>query len=98
MKEIDLSALREIGWREWDPIGIRQFDDDVWQKDAADEYDRYLIEVAGGLQTGWTTDEAIEYLVGIECEYIGLGESPKTRPRAEATVKAIRELVSGNGA
>lgn len=97
MHHIQISELREIGWREWDPIGIWQFADDAWQNGAADEYDSYLAEVARGLRAGWTMDEAVEYLVGIECEHIGFSERPTTRPRAEATVKAIRQLVGGNG-
>jgi hypothetical protein len=97
MKQIDLSALREIGWREWDPIGIRQFGGDAWKTAAADEYDTYLSKVTAGLQSGWTLDDAAKYLVDIERDYIGLGEGSTSRPRAEATAKAIASLV-GKGA
>jgi len=93
MKQIELSALRDIGWKEWDPIGIKQFAGDAWQNGSADEYDSYLSRVVTGLQSGWTLDDAANYLVEIERDYIGLGEGPTSRQRAEATVKAIRDLI-----
>lgn len=40
-----LARLREIGWGEWDPIGIRQHNDHDWRLGAADEYDSYLLHV-----------------------------------------------------
>jgi hypothetical protein len=78
---IRLSRLREIGWRHWDPIGLG----------AEDEYDTYLLKAAGMVRRGSTDQEAIDYLVAIESEHIGLGVRDDTRTRAEATVKAIRE-------
>lgn len=85
----DIAALREIGWREWDPIGIREMNDDAWQNGAADEYDSYLIEVADGLLSGWSADQAIDYLVSIERDHMALGEHPTARERAATTVDAI---------
>lgn len=87
-----LEALREIGWREWDPIGIRESDSDAWQTSAADEYDSYLVEVASGLEAGWSEDRAIDYLVSIERDHIGLGENSTATDRARATVAAIVAL------
>lgn len=84
-----ISALREIGWREWDPIGIRKMGGDAWQNGAADEYDTYLAEVASGLKSGWSAEQAIDYLMSVERDYTGLGDLPDARDRATATVKAI---------
>lgn len=94
MKQVDLTALREIGWREWDPIGLREMTAGEWEKNGADEYDAYISEVAVGIQSGWTIEEAVQYLVDIERGHMALGEEPTSRPRAEATVRAIVELVS----
>jgi len=81
--KIRLSRLREIGWRHWDPIGLAGA--------PADEYDTYLLEAAGMVRRGSTDAEAVNYLVAIESDHIGLGIRDNTRTRAEATVKAIRE-------
>jgi len=56
----------------------------------ADEYDDYLLRVAGGLSHDWSTAQAVDYLMQIESEHIGLGVGPTTRARAEATVSAIQ--------
>jgi hypothetical protein len=67
-----------------------------WRRsNAADEYDRYLVRVAGGLQRGEPDDVLVEYLVGIETGYMGLADTPAARSRAETTVAAIREQVEG---
>ena len=59
--KIELSALRQIGWDHWDPIGIRQFDAD-WPTEAPDEYDSYLLRVVSMLRGGQSEAEASAYL------------------------------------
>ena len=55
-----LSSLRDIGWNEWDPIGLLAAGE-VWnQKPFADEYDTYLLEVAGDLRRGGSVESAVE--------------------------------------
>jgi hypothetical protein len=84
-----LSVLRDIGWREWDPIGLRGSHDGG----AADEYDSYLLHVAARVQNGEADDLIVDYLVGIESDHMGLGLTPTAHSRAVATVDAIREYI-----
>ena len=87
---ISLPVLRDIGWREWDPIGLCP--DDPWSDD---EYDRYLLAVASRLQEGEADAALVDYLVEIEIDYMGLNPNPTARPRASATVAAIRRCLAG---
>lgn len=48
---IKLSVLRGIGWKEWDPIGLSELKE-VLGADVDDEYDSYLLAVAGGFRRG----------------------------------------------
>lgn len=91
---VKLSILRDIGWREWDPIGLRTIEGGWEGSSAADEYDSYLLKVVGRLQSGEPDSPLVDFLLGSEIEYMGLGFTPSARPRAVATVKAIREYVS----
>lgn len=90
---VKLSVLRDIGWSEWDPIGLRELDGGWEGSNAADEYDGYLLNVAGRLQRGEPDSDLVDYLVEIETDHMGAGLTPTARPRASATVKAIREYV-----
>ena len=93
---VKLSVLRDIGWREWDPIGLRPAEG--WQaSSAADEYDSYLLHVAARLQKDERDADLIDYLVRIETEHMGLRRGDTTRARAAATVAALREYVEGLG-
>jgi hypothetical protein len=87
---VKLSILRDIGWREWDPIGLAGPDGEWASSSAADEYDGYLMEVVGLVRNGEAHDEIVAYLMRIETEYMGLRPLPTTRMRAEATVVAIK--------
>jgi hypothetical protein len=91
---VKLSVLRDIGWDKWDPIRLNGSEGGWRRSNAADEYDRYLVRVAGGLQRGEPDDVLVEYLVGIETGYMGLADTPAARSRAETTVAAIREQVT----
>jgi hypothetical protein len=87
--------LRDIGFTEWDPIGILS-PGELWEHHpAADEYDRYLLEVASRLRRDWSISDAADYLVRIASEHMGLGHSDElsARTRADATVKAIKEYL-----
>ena len=88
-----LSVLRDIGWEQWDPNRLNGSEGGWRRSNAADEYDRYLVRVAGRLQGGEPDDVLIDYLVGIERGHMGLGDSPTARSRATATLAAIREAV-----
>ena len=90
MASISLQMLRDIGWREWDPIGLRS--DDPWSDD---EYDPYLLDVASRLQQGETDEALVDYLVEIETDQMCLDPNPTARSRASATVAAIRQCSAG---
>ena len=82
---VKLSILRDIGWREWDPIGLRTSDGGWEGSAAADEYDSYLLHLAGRLQKGEPDGPLVDYLVHVETEHMGLTPTPSARPRAGAT-------------
>lgn len=92
---LKLSVLRDIGWREWDPIGLQPLEGGWQASSAADEYDSYLLHVAARLQNGDPDATLTDYLVNIETQHMGLNPSDTTRPRAAATVGALREYVHG---
>jgi hypothetical protein len=76
--KIRLSRLREIGWSVWDPIGLS---DMGAAEDAPDEYDGYLLKVAGMLRRGEPVENAVLYLVWAETVNMGLAETSQTRKR-----------------
>lgn len=85
--KLRLSALREIGWDVWDPIGLKE-------GGPRDEYDTYLLHVAGLLRAGGAREEAVAYLLDIESRHIGLGAQPTAEVRARQTVERIAALVA----
>lgn len=88
---MNLSVLRDIGWSEWDPIGLREGD---WRDmDGPDEYDRYLLHAAVRLQRGEADDAVIAWLIEAETGHIGIAGGPTTQSRATATVAAIKAYV-----
>ena len=91
--KLRLSRLRNIGWSLWDPIGLlgpgQRWDEDNAQ-DFADEYDIYLIEVAGLLLRETLDQDVVERLVRIETDHMGLALQPDTYERARPTVAAIK--------
>jgi hypothetical protein len=86
-----LSLLRDIGWSRWDPIGLNGAEGGWQNSNAADEYDRYMLRVAGGLQSDEPDGALVDYLVSIETRHMGLPDSLEARTRAETTVAAIRK-------
>jgi hypothetical protein len=87
--KIELSRLREIGWSEWDPIGVGG-PDHSWP---ADEYDSYLLHAAGQLWQNQTEEAVADYLLKVETEHMGLDAVPGLHARALEVAKAIREYV-----
>jgi hypothetical protein len=72
---VKLSALREIGWEVWDPIGIRDLVSDDYAEGPADEYDRYLLVAFGMAQSGKSESEITAYLGDLASRHMGLGPS-----------------------
>jgi|CXWL01.1.fsa_nt_gi hypothetical protein len=87
--KIRLSRLRGIGWRCWDPIGLAGLDGGWENSAAADEYDGYLLKVAGMVRRNEGDEAAAQYLVGGESEHMGMGVRADTHERAKATIAAI---------
>jgi hypothetical protein len=75
--EIDIHALRQIGWDHWDPIGIRRRDDSAWRNEAADEYDAYLLHAATMILQVATSEAVAAYLDEMISDHMALG--PETR-------------------
>jgi hypothetical protein len=86
---LKLSALRDIGWEEWDPIRLNGSEGGWRRSEAADEYDRYMLRVVDGLRNGECGEPLIDYLVAIETRHMGLTETPATRTRAWATWRPL---------
>ncbi|MGO6847545.1 hypothetical protein GFL38_30470 [Rhizobium leguminosarum bv. viciae] len=80
--EIDIDALRKIGWDHWDPIVIRQLDDSAWRNNAADEYDTYLLQAANMILQGATCETVAVYLDDIISDAIALGPPSEAVHRA----------------
>ena len=80
---LQLSRLRQIGWDEWDPIGLGSVED--WRADAPDEYDSYLLYVVSMLRNGQGVDDAAAYLDRISSEHMGLGQATPEGHRASLT-------------
>ncbi len=91
--KIKLSRLRDIGWSIWDPIGLLGPDQKWDDEDClpfADEYDSYLIQVAGQLRRGVAEETIASYLVQIEADHMGLGNRRGALARAKEVVAAIQ--------
>ena len=87
--KIRLSRLRDIGWSLWDPIGLLSKSEHWKGQSFADEYDSYLLRVAGMVRQGQPPENAIEYLIRIQKEQMGLDIAADDIDRAKAVVAAI---------
>lgn len=85
----ELSLLREIGWKFWDPIGLRDFGGTP-----DDEYDSYLLQAAGLLWNGSSEGEVADYLVDVETKHMGLVDAQAAQQRSENAVSALSRYVS----
>ena len=83
---ISVKELRKIGWSFWDPIGLAD-EDGRYPAGAEDEYDSYLLRVAGLLTNSQGEDVAIDYLVRIARDHMGLGHA-----NLSAATKTVREI------
>ena len=88
--KLRLSRLRDIGWSIWDPIGLNDFNGDWESVSFADEYDGYLIKVAGMLKNNEPDKKAIDYLIWADTVNMGLSSTQGTHERAKAVVNAIK--------
>lgn len=86
--KIRLEPLREIGFRDWSPIGAGV---------PIDEYDTYLLRAAGQIVNGKPDDAVADYLISVEVEDMGLGAEPGLRERALVVASAIRSYVRSLG-
>lgn len=86
---VKLGRLRQIGWSLWNPIGL----DDDWKAHGPDEYDKYLLHVAGMSDEGASEGDAASYLIWIASEHMGL--SHVDPDAAKATASAIFACVGG---
>jgi len=89
--KIQLSRLREIGWKLWDPIGLGH-DGRPPDEGCADEYDGYLLQVVSMISRGGSMEEATVYLTGIASEQMGL--SVADADTAAATAHAIGDYLA----
>jgi hypothetical protein len=68
------AKVRDLFWREWDPIGVNNNDF------MSDEYDRYADKTYVMLmEEGKSSNEISSYLYWVASEYRGLGERPILR-------------------
>ena len=86
--KLKMSRLREIGWAEWNPIGLNR------SESADDEYDSYLLQAAGRLWNGESEEAVASYLGDIEANQMGLGHGLGIKLRALSTAKAVHEYVN----
>ena len=82
---VKLSALREIGWMCWDPIGLFDMVGPGFNKGPADEYDSYLMIAFRMTKSGKPVDEVTEYLIQIAAIHMGLSGIDGTAERETAT-------------
>jgi hypothetical protein len=83
-----LAALREIGWSDWDPIGLADL-----AGRPEDEYDSYLLTATGRLSNGASEERVTDYLVDIEIRRMGLSEQPGVRKRAAKVIRRIAAII-----
>ena len=91
---LKLSRLRDIGWAMWDPISLLPEGKSWANQPFADEYDRYLIEVASRLRRDGGIEDEVDYLVDVETRHMGMRPKDTTVSRAEATVRTIKAYVN----
>ena len=89
--KFDLHRLREIGWKYWDPIGLRQFAvGPLTPKWPEDEYDSYLMKAAGDLWNGKSEQHVTNYLTEIETTTLGLADGVDSSGRAAKTAASLK--------
>ena len=82
--KLELDRLREIGWKEWDPIGLAD------SSCPRDESDSYLLQAVSRLRQGQAVDQVADFIEKIASEHMGLGASTAaSRAASERTVRLI---------
>lgn len=76
--------VRECLWRDWDPIGVNEFEA------ASDEYDSYVATITTMLLDGVDVYKLRRHLQAIETDSMGL--SP-LHPTTDFTVKKLLAMV-----
>jgi hypothetical protein len=89
-QNVDIEALRTIGWKHWDPIGLAKMDLPI-EDFPVDEYGAYLLQAAGMCTNGKSVSDIADFLEKIETENMGLNENKSSRARAIVTATAICE-------
>lgn len=88
--KLDLNRLREIGWKDWDPIGLAD------SSCPRDEYDSYLLQAVSRLRQGQTVDQVAEYLEKVASAHMGLGPStPASRAASDRAATLINHYLAG---
>lgn len=90
---VKISALREIGWTYWDPIGLRGMVNDDYTQGPVDEYDSYLLSAFGKLVNGKSDSEVSSYLADIASNHMGLGSVDDFHQSSKRTVSKLAELI-----
>ncbi|WP_340316185.1 hypothetical protein [Rhizorhabdus argentea] len=91
--KMQLSRLREIGWKYWDPIGLAN-SDGGWDEACADEYDEYLLHIVSLLRSGQPAGQAVAYLDWASSEDMGLGHlDGRLHLASVKTVEAVRSYL-----
>lgn len=83
-----MSALRDIGRSQWDPIGVGG-PDYGWP---ADEYDDYLLNAAGQLWHGRSDEEVADYFIKMETENMGLDARLRALDVTSTTRRYVEKL------
>jgi hypothetical protein len=87
--EVELERLREIGWQEWDPIGLA---DSTCPRD---EYDAYLLQAVSRFRQGQAVEQVADYLEETSCDQMGLGPStPASRAASERAATLIHRYLA----
>ena len=79
---MNIDKIREILFREWDPLDVRD------NPNLSDEYDAYLAKVADLIRNGKAASEIAEHLMRIE-ESLGVNPPPERRTRAAIALEHL---------
>lgn len=90
----ELEAVREIGWKFWDPIGVGPDEGEDWREMShADEYDMYLLAAMIWTRQGYGVEQIARILVQNETESMCIPRSTRQEARALRTAQALRDYV-----
>lgn len=95
---IQLCHLREIGWREWNPLDLPPPEENAWRRVNIAEYDNHLLHAVCLLKKGGTVVEAAAYLENAAKQYQA-EDAPSSgeRKSAERTARALLDYLGSDG-